>query len=66
MCEYTVYDAEKNDKKLVRAPDWREAVLRGAELGVVPRSHLDVRPRTGTCSAPRDIEEFNSFISKHF
>lgn len=66
-CEYTVYDAKKQQFILVSAEGWREAIKKAYETdGVVPRRHLDVRPRTGTCPAVIDGDKFDSFMSKHF
>jgi len=63
--EWIVYDSSKEDFSLVSAGCWREAVVEAAERdGLVPRSHTDVRPRTGTSQAVRDIDEFNSIMDE--
>lgn len=63
--EWTVYDDEKENVKLVYTDSWEKAILKAAELGVIPRNFRDVRPRTGDAERASK-KEFNAFMEEKF
>jgi len=62
--EWLVYDEKQENLVFVQAKNWKEATNKAMKKGFKPRSHLDVRPRTGDSPeypcTPED--EFNEYM----
>lgn len=60
--EWTAYSREKQDFKLVRATNQREAIKKAVnKYDIIPENTHDVRPRTGTQQI-MTTQEFNKFM----
>lgn len=63
--EWTVYDSEKEDFKLVQASNQKEAVRKAFnKYGYVARHTNDARPRTGEAELMK-VDEFREWLERH-